>query len=89
MNIKGQAGVYGLVGFIVTIVAVFVALRVGVFTDATVADAIVKNGLTTEQNTTLEEMEDNQQKTFKIVGIIPIIAAVILILGLIMRMARG
>lgn len=89
MNIKGQAAIYGLVGFIVTIVAIFVALRVGVFTDATVANVIVRNGMTLEQNTTLEDLEDNQNKTFKIVGIIPIIAAVIVILGLIMRMAKG
>lgn len=89
MNKTGQAGVYGLIGFVVTIVAIFVAMRVGVFTDATVADAIPTSSLSADQNTTLEELEDNQQKSYKIVGIIPIIAAVILILGLIMRMARG
>lgn len=86
---KAQISPMNLVGFVVGVVAIFIALRVGVFTDAVVADAIPTDLLSGNQTETLAQMEENQQSTYNIVGIIPMILGIVLILAVIIRMARG
>ena len=86
---KGQMNPWMLVGVVVALVAVFIALRVGVFTDATVKDAIPTDGLTATQNETLEDLEDNQSNSFKMVGVAAVLFVVFLIIAMLIKFGRG